>query len=195
MSSTSRAVDVYLEPPSMRRSADFIDAVARSRRLHGRWSSPPSTPEQYRKFVERARKTSNESRLVCTREGDLAGVINISEIVRGVFCSGYLGYYAFVPYDGCGYMRAGLAAVIRLAFHGYGLHRLEANIQPENSRSIALVQSLGFEREGYSPRYLKIGGRWRDHERWAIRSESWLAMRKATNSRPEADRQAITPTQ
>jgi ribosomal-protein-alanine N-acetyltransferase len=105
-------------------------------------------------------------------------VIDISEIVRGVFCSGYLGYYAFVPHHGCGYMRAGLLAVLQRAFQSYGLHRLEANIQPENLRSIALVRGLGFACEGYSPRYLKIGGRWRDHERWAITSESWQAARK-----------------
>ena len=162
----------------MPRAAAFIDAVARSRKLHGRWTSPPTTRERYREFVERSRKPGNESHFVCTPEGELAGVININEIVRGVFCSGYLGYYALVPHDRCGYMRAGLSAVIQLAFHRYGLHRLEANIQPENGRSIALVRSLGFEREGYSPRYLKIGGRWRDHERWAVTSESWRATRK-----------------
>jgi ribosomal-protein-alanine N-acetyltransferase len=116
---------------------------------------------------------------VCTRQGALAGVINISEIVRGSFCSAYLGYYAFVPHDGSGHMRAGLAAVIRLAFRSYGLHRLEANIQPDNSRSIALVRGLGFELEGFSPRYLKIGGRWRDHERWALTAESWRTLRKS----------------
>jgi ribosomal-protein-alanine N-acetyltransferase len=63
--------------------------------------------------------------------------------------------------------------VIRLAFRSYKLHRLEANIQPGNHRSIALVRGLGFAREGYSPRYLKIGGRWRDHERWALTVERW----------------------
>jgi ribosomal-protein-alanine N-acetyltransferase len=182
MSIETQGVGIYLEPPSMRREAAFIAAVARSKRLHGRWLSAPSTRERYRAFVERSRRPSNESHFVCTREGNLAGVININEIVRGAFCSGYLGYYALVPYDGHGYMRAGLAAVVQLAFRRYGLHRLEANIQPENARSIALARSLGFELEGYSPRYLKIGGRWRDHERWAVTSESWRAMRKRSTT-------------
>jgi ribosomal-protein-alanine N-acetyltransferase len=51
------------------------------------------------------------------------------------------------------------------------LHRLEANIQPGNTPSIELVKSLGFHNEGFSPRSLKLGGRWRDHERWAILSK------------------------
>jgi ribosomal-protein-alanine N-acetyltransferase len=162
-----------LEQPSMRRAAAFIEAARRSRRLHGSWVRPPATPEQYRAFVRRVRQPNYASHLVCTDDGDLAGVINISEIVRGAFCSGYLGYYAFTPFAGCGYMRSGLAAVVRLAFREYALHRLEANIQPDNRRSIALVQSLGFALEGYSPRYLKIAGRWRDHERWALTVEDW----------------------
>jgi ribosomal-protein-alanine N-acetyltransferase len=157
----------------MARAASFLAAALRSRALHGRWTSAPATPEQYRAFVARARKPSYVSRLVCTEHGELAGVVNISEIVKGSFCSGYLGYYALAPHAGRGYMRAGLAAVIRLAFKEHGLHRLEANIQPETRRSIELVRGLGFAREGYSPRYLKIRGRWRDHERWALTLEAW----------------------
>ncbi|MFM2119625.1 MAG: hypothetical protein RL722_1093 [Pseudomonadota bacterium] len=97
------------------------------------------------------------------------GVFNLSQIVLGNFRSAYLGYYAFSQGAGRGLMRAGLAALLRQAFsRELGLHRLEANIQPDNLRSVALVQAAGFQREGYSPRYLKIRGRWRDHERWAI---------------------------
>jgi ribosomal-protein-alanine N-acetyltransferase len=103
----------------------------------------------------------------------LAGVINLNEIVRGRFRSAYLGYYGFEPYAGRGFMREGLALAISFAFTKLRLHRLEANIQPDNARSKALVKSLGFQMEGYSPRYLKIAGRWRDHERWAILAENW----------------------
>ena len=74
-------------------------------------------------------------------------------------------------------MTAGLRAVMRRAFGPLGLHRLEANIQPENLSSVALVRRLGFRLEGFSPRYLKIGGRWRDHERWAITREDFRRVR------------------
>ena len=96
-----------------------------------------------------------------------------NEIVRGIFCSGYLGYYAFAPHHGHGYMKQGLRAILSEAFGRQRLHRLEANIQPENEASRRLVKGAGFRLEGFSPRYLKIAGRWRDHERWAITAEEW----------------------
>jgi ribosomal-protein-alanine N-acetyltransferase len=161
----------------MRQATAFVEAVRRSRAVHSRWARPPTTVEEYRAFVQRVRKATHIGHLVYTADDLIAGAININEIVRGSFCSGYLGYYAFAPHHGHGYMRAGLASVLRLAFRTYGLHRLEANIQPANQRSIGLVRSLGFRLEGLSPRYLKIAGRWRDHERWALTSEEWKPSR------------------
>jgi [ribosomal protein S5]-alanine N-acetyltransferase len=79
-------------------------------------------------------------------------------------------------------MREGLALALDHAFSSLRLHRLEANIQPANTASIQLVKSLGFRLEGVSPRYLKIRGRWRDHERWAILREEWCARRKRSAS-------------
>lgn len=96
------------------------------------------------------------------------GVISITNIVMGVFRSGYLGYYVFAGFERNGFMCEGLTLVLRYAFKSLKLHRLEANIQPKNHASIALVRSCGFRQEGLSQRYLKVGGRWCDHQRWAI---------------------------
>jgi ribosomal-protein-alanine N-acetyltransferase len=104
----------------------------------------------------------------------LVGVINVSHIIRRAFRSAFLGYYAFAEYAGRGLMREGMQLVLSHAFNKLRLHRVEANIQPGNHASRSLVQSCGFVQEGYSKRYLKIGGKWRDHERWAILAEDFL---------------------
>lgn len=158
-----------LERPSTRAAAEFVAAVQRSRNLHAPWAKPPSTQAAYRAFVRRSHSRTHVAFLIRLRgTGELVGVAAISEIVRGALCSAYLGYYAFAPHNGQGLMGEGLALVIRRAFGKLRLHRLEANIQPGNRASLRLIRRLGFRREGYSPRYLKIRGRWRDHERWAL---------------------------
>jgi ribosomal-protein-alanine N-acetyltransferase len=175
-----------IESPSPDGQAAFLAAVARSRRLHAGLVAPPATPEAFTRYLERLRAPSQVGYWVRTSDGELAGAINISEIVRGVFCSAYLGYYAFSPHNGRGHMTLGMRAVLREAFVTHRLHRLEANIQPGNEASSALVRRLGFSLEGFSPRYLKIGGRWRDHERWALTVEAWRAGRRASSTREEA---------
>lgn len=169
--------------------AEFTAAVGRSRRLHQPWVSAPATPAAFANYLARMVAPSAEdldAQVQAVREGRwahcpllvkrrggadsgaLVGVINLSNAVRGVFLSAYLGYYAFEGQQGQGLMREALHGAVRLAFGPMGLHRLEANIQPTNLASLALVARCGFVKEGYSPRYLKIGGRWRDHERWAV---------------------------
>jgi ribosomal-protein-alanine N-acetyltransferase len=173
---------IVIEPPARRHERLFLDAVARSRGLHRRLVFPPDTPAAFRRWVARIDGRTNLSWLIVLRDDPdgLVGAVNVSEIVRGVFRSGYLGYYALVPHQGQGLMKAGLTRVVSRAFGVHGLHRLEANIQPGNDESIGLVRGLGFRLEGVSPRYLRIGGRWRDHERWAILREEWRAPRGST---------------
>lgn len=110
--------------------------------------------------------------LACRHEDDaIVGVFTLGQIVRGPLQSAYLGFYGFSPFEGQGYMTEAMRLVLRHAFGAMKLHRVEANIQPGNAASIALVRRCGFRLEGFSPRYLKISGRWRDHERWAILAE------------------------
>jgi len=167
-------VAVALQAPALRHAEAFVRAVRRSRSLHRGLVSPPGDAEAFRQYVGALRQRNRLGFLVIVENsGEIAGVVNVSEIVRGVFRSAYLGYYAFLPHAGRGLLRRGLQQAIGHCFGDLKLHRLEANIQPENHRSIALVRGLGFRKEGFSPRYLKVCGRWRDHERWAILAEEW----------------------
>jgi len=152
----------------------YTDAVERSREAHQPWIDHAPRENVFEKFLERSDRCDSEALLVCARENaDLAGVLNLSQIFYGPFESAYLSYYAFSGFEGTGYMSEGLQLLFAHAFHTLGLHRLEANIQPGNARSIALVRRAGFRKEGLSLRYLRIGGVWRDHERWAILREEW----------------------
>ena len=165
---------VVIRPGTLADEAEFLAAVDRSRKLHHPWVQPPITPDAYREDLSKHQEPHGITFFLWLEAtGGLVGVVNVSEIVHGCFRSAYLGYYAFVPYAGRGLMKNGLTQVITHAFDVTKLHRLEANIQPGNRPSKALVRKLGFKREGLSPRYLKINGRWRDHERWAILSEDW----------------------
>lgn len=147
----------------------FTAAARASRAIHRPWVTAPRDPEAFAKYLGRfLAPTSYGFVAHLAGTGELAGAINITNIVHGGLRSGYLGYFVFAGYEGRGHMRAGLRRVVQHAFKELRLHRLEANIQPANHRSIALVEACGFRKEGYSPAYLKIGGRWRDHERWAI---------------------------
>jgi ribosomal-protein-alanine N-acetyltransferase len=166
-----RERSVHLETPGSRRAEEFLEAVRRSRALHGTLVAAPDTRAQVRAYLARIRRPTHRGYFVCLADGELAGVVNVSEIVRGALQSAYLGYYGMAAFQGRGMMREALALVLDEAFGVMGLHRLEANIQPGNGPSRALAQRLGFRQEGFSPRYLRIGGEWRDHERWAILSD------------------------
>jgi ribosomal-protein-alanine N-acetyltransferase len=149
-----------------------------SRALHRPWIYMPETPERYAGYMARVKDPRAALYLACrTEDGAIVGFLNISEIVRGAFKSAFVGYGGVAGFAGQGYMTEAMRLLLREAFTTVGLHRLEANIQPDNQASIALARRCGFEREGFSPRYLKVGGRWRDHERWAIRSETWQSLR------------------
>lgn len=168
---------VVIRPPTAADCPEFLSAVRRSRALHGSWITPRAkTPKEFTNYLKRASADRHYRFLIIHRDsGGIAGVISINDVIRGSFQSASLGYYAFAPYAGQGLMRAGLLLVLKQAFQKLKLHRLEANIQPDNRASIALVKKCGFVREGFSRRLIKVRGRWKYHERWAILSENFHA--------------------
>lgn len=167
---------VIIRPPERADAAEFLAAVERSRALHHPWVYPAENGRAFQAYVRTRKRTDQWGVLVrATDDGRLVGVININNIMRGGMCSGALGYYAFAGGENRGLMTEGLAAVLDRAFdrQGLDLHRLEANIQPDNVPSRKLVERLGFRHEGFSPKFLFIGGDWRDHDRWAITADMW----------------------
>ena len=167
---------VIIRDPVRADAAAFLAAVHRSRALHQGWVSPPRTVQEFSAYLRRVSGDTHRGFLVLRRDtGELVGVINVSNIIHGAFHSGFLGYYAFANGAGLGFMEEGMRQVLRIAFRRLKLHRLEANMQPGNRKSMSLVKRCGFVREGYSRRYLRIAGRWRDHERWAILAEDYAA--------------------
>ena len=145
-----------------------------SARFHREQTHPATTGARYDAFLKASRDPRVASFLIVRVEDErLVGSIRLSEIVRGHFQSAYIGYQIGAPFQRRGYMTEALQLALRHAFRDLGLHRVEANVQPENAASLALVRRAGFTREGYSRRYLKLGGRWRDHERWALIADDW----------------------
>lgn len=170
----AQTLSVFLSEPSADCEPEFLEAAQASDHLHRPWVFAPHTPEEYKSYLDRIRSGRTIAfRIRRKQDKSLAGVVNVSEPVMGVFQSAYLGFYAFAGAERQGLMTEGLALVLQTAFTKLGFHRLEANVQPGNLASGALVSRLGFRQEGFSPRYLMVDGAWRDHDRWAMLSDEW----------------------
>lgn len=159
---------VFIRKCSQSDLGEVRELYEKSKSIHLPWVFAPENYESY---------LAQEHRyFICRSESNcIVGTFNISGIIRGHFHSAYLGYEVFSPYQGKGYMSQGLKLLLKEAFGNLNLHRLEANIQPENVNSISLVSKAGFIKEGFSRQYLRVGGiEWKDHERWAILNSEWV---------------------
>jgi ribosomal-protein-alanine N-acetyltransferase len=175
---------VRVGPIHQRDIAPYRGAVEQSRERLARWN--PVDPEDldrhlplqsrdYRTFLIRARRPEGEH--------DIVGKVNVVNAVRGRFESAAMGYDAYDPYAGRGLFADGLRLVLDLAFMpeaagGMGLHRVAATVQPGNLRSAGLLRSLGFAREGFSPRMLWLpdaagNNAWRDHDSYVMLADEW----------------------
>ena len=169
---------VALRAPVAEDRDAFIAAMKASAELHRPWVTPPVSAPEFDAWLTRSARPDFDANLATrVADGAIVGYFNISQIIRGPLQSAFLGYGGVARWSGAGYMTAALRLLLERAFTELELHRLEANIQPGNAASIALVERCGFVREGFSERYLKIGGHWRDHARFAIRAEQWQAWR------------------
>ncbi|HAT7074079.1 TPA: GNAT family N-acetyltransferase [Legionella pneumophila] len=165
--------NLFIREPQPSDQRQFLDTMQRSHGLHSPWVVAPLTTEDFQSYIQRSLHPNNKNLLALNKSEDIIGVFNLSEIVRGAFQNAYLGFYASIDFQGQGMMSAAMKLVLKHAFIELKLHRIEANIQPGNLKSINLVKKNGFREEGYSPRYLKINDVWCDHLRFAMTYEDW----------------------
>ncbi len=163
-----------------RRAGRVADFLRRNRRFHTPWE-PTRLPAFFTVGFQRRilRLSYRDHRnvllfLFLRNEPDrVIGSVTLSNIVRGSFLSCFLGYRLDESCIGQGLMREALVPSLRYTFDHLGLHRVEANVMPENDRSVRLLQRLGFRNEGRAQRYLNIQGRWKDHDHYVMLSEEW----------------------
>jgi ribosomal-protein-alanine N-acetyltransferase len=166
----------------------FAEAAAdfyrRNRDAHARWNAPlPDTMFT----ADGQRERLADGMIAATtgagigwwlfapdQPGLALGQIHFSQIARRVFCNAMLGYAIDHGHEGRGLMREALQAALADAFSPrVHLHRVQANVRPENTRSLRTLDGLGFEREGLAREYLFIDGAWRDHVMTARRHPNW----------------------
>jgi ribosomal-protein-alanine N-acetyltransferase len=163
-------------------AAAVADFYRRNRAAHARWNPPLaetmfSVDGQRARLAEAAAGNDLGWWLFANDRPEFAlGHVNFSQIARRAFQNAMLGYAIDQAHEGQGLMREALAAALADLFGPrMHLHRVQANVRPENTRSLALLARLGFEREGLAREYLFIDGAWRDHVMTALRNPSWSA--------------------
>lgn len=170
---------VILRFPTIKDAEEFIASSKASKKFHRNLVNPAKDREKFKNYIKGNETKENKLFLICQNNGGtILGVTDLSQIFYGGFKNAYLGYYLFEKYVGRGYMTEAIRLTLKIAFQNLRLHRLEANIQPHNLASISVVKRCGFTNEGMSRKYLKIGGKWCDHERWAIIKEDWQLSKK-----------------
>lgn len=192
---------VGLRPFRLRDSGTWSEVRIRNEGWLSPWEGrPASQPERswadrhsapvYAAMLRNNRREARAGRaLPCavTYDGRLVGQVTAGTVVRGAFDSAAVGYWVDGAVAGRGVLPTALALLVDHCFDVVGLHRLEANIRPENLASRRVVEKLGFREEGLHRRYLFIDGDWRDHLSFAVTREDvpegmlqrWYAVRRA----------------
>jgi len=94
---------------------------------------------------------------------EVVGMCSFTGIARGSFQACFVGYSVAEKFVNQGYMTEILSAAIAYMFTEVGLNRIMATYMPANEASAKVLEKLGFEREGFARKYLKIAGKWEDH--------------------------------
>ncbi len=171
--------DVTLRPLRRRDAKAWLDLRSRNAAWLEPWEAtspepltgpPPSFGEFVRALGAQARQ-GTALPFAVVHAGELVGQLTVSTIVRGSLCSASIGYWVSEHVAGRGITPTAVAMAVDHCLGPVGLHRVEINIRPENSKSLRVVEKLGLRDEGLRERYLHIQGEWCDHRTFAVTTE------------------------
>ena len=172
-----RGARVYLRVPSMQDYAAWAELRALSRQhltpWEPQWARDELTRSAFRRRLRAAQRDARDdlgySYLIFAEAPlRLVGGLNISNVRRGIAQMASIGYWIGAPYTGRGLMTEAVRTVAAFAFSALRLHRLEAACLPANAPSMRVLEKAGFQPEGQARKYLKIDGRWQDHNLYAL---------------------------
>ena len=173
---------VFIRRPAAGDRAEFIAVYQANRRFLQRWwpRQPDGRPEAGPAVCDRLLRQNRSSRhrkyLICLKStGQIIGSVSLNGLSPHPFLSTTMGYWISKDFARRGLTTEAVNLVVEHAFRSLKLHRVEANIMPNNTASLALIRKCGFRFEGLAKRYLQIDGKWRDHEHWGMTIEDWRA--------------------
>lgn len=106
-------------------------------------------------------------------EGTFLGVVTLHWI-QWDHLAASMGYWILSSQQGQGYATEACFRLLHYCFSERGLNRVELSVATENTRSLALIQRLGFAEEGCRRQYERLHGRFWDHYSYALLAENWL---------------------
>jgi [ribosomal protein S5]-alanine N-acetyltransferase len=106
-------------------------------------------------------------------DGQLIGMVNYSNFIRGCFHSCFLGFKISEAIQGKGMMTEALEASIAYVFQTLNIHRIAANYMPDNLASARVLEKCWFVQEGVAEDYLYINGKWERHVLTSLINQSW----------------------
>ena len=104
----------------------------------------------------------------------LIGEVQFTFVERGPKQTCMVGYHIGKKFNGFGYMTKALEIALKIAFEELKFHRVTSQVNPENIGSLRVLEKVGFVKEGYARKYLKIDDVWHDHVCLALLEEEYL---------------------
>lgn len=162
--------------------AEFIRAVTISHAHLEPWIPIHQPGEADDAMFERSLRLASEGdasgrarrRVGVLPDGRIAGAFNLTSISWGMEFSAEATWWVAADQLGRGLGAEGLRAIVKHALSeapgGLGLARVDAWIQRDNTRSVALASALGFVRSGEERSYLQTGAAWRIHDLYELRT-------------------------